>query len=163
MCIQHSTYIIQILQQMCIQHSTYIIQKTWCIVVKTVRPSKASFRITDIVFCALNESKPVVGSSKNIRRGSLISSEAIFKRFRSPPLILPTFVFIHSFSPKSFIMLCARESFSSFFKLFGRRNKAASVIVSNTVRLEKKQSYCCTYAHINRKYLKSRLTPFTST
>ena len=48
----------------------------------SLRAKSPKVSITDV---AVNESKPVVGSSKKIRLGSVISSTPIEVRLRSPP------------------------------------------------------------------------------
>ena len=45
------------------------------------------YRNTSITFCAVNESKPDVGSSQNINGGSVRISAAKDNRFISPPEI----------------------------------------------------------------------------
>jgi len=81
-----------------------------------VRPLLArSFRVsmTDV---AVKESRPVVGSSRKIRFGSVISSTPIDVRFLSPPetpLINgpPIFVFAHLLNLSSAIIVSTLASF----------------------------------------------------
>ena len=61
----------------------------------TVRPSLARAFNVDTRELAVVESSPLVGSSRIIILGLVKSSEPIFKRFFSPPLIKEIGVFSH--------------------------------------------------------------------
>ena len=52
-----------------------------------VQPIYDKFLRDQITFRAVSESRPVVGSSKNITDGFVISSTPILVRLRSPPEI----------------------------------------------------------------------------
>eukprot|EP00835_Amoeboradix_gromovi_P000819 NODE_30_length_32972_cov_0.541052.p22 type:complete len:102 gc:universal NODE_30_length_32972_cov_0.541052:10982-10677(-) len=67
-----------------------------------------SFKVF-MIFKAINESRPLVGSSRNIIAGSVTNSTAIATRFRSPPLIprvlaFPMGEFFTFTSPNSLIV-----------------------------------------------------------
>ena len=69
-----------------------------------VLPSSASFFNNNITCRAVVESNPVVGSSKNITPGFVISSTPIEVLLRSPPLmplmnVLPTFTSAQLLNP----------------------------------------------------------------
>ena len=89
----------------------------------------------------MKESRPDVGSSNKIILGSVINSTPIEVRFLSPPdivffKILPITVSLHFSSPKSWINLVNRFSYSSIltFSLSLAANLKASVTVKYAKR-----------------------------
>ena len=102
--------------------------------------------ITDV---AVKESSPVVGSSKNIKFGSVTSSIPIEVRFRSPPdtplnKVPPIFVLWHLVNPNSSMILSTVYYFSSCVPFNFRL--AANSIDSLTVKVWKRKSSCYTKA-----------------
>ena len=74
----------------------------WCIVHIIVFPFLAKFFIVSTIDIAINESRPLVGSSQNNIPGSLITSDANVNLLLSPPDIplisnsgLPIVTFLH--------------------------------------------------------------------
>jgi hypothetical protein len=70
----------------------------------TVSPSLACFFMSFIILSEVNESSPLVGSSKNIKEGSVIISKPIDTLLRSPPdnplkKIEPIIVFCEFYNP----------------------------------------------------------------
>lgn len=85
----------------------------------TVLPLNANSFIVSTTLIAIYESKPVVGSSKNINIGSVINSTPIAVLFLSPPdtpLIRapPIFVLEHFYSLSSVIISVTLFIFSSY-------------------------------------------------
>ena len=77
----------------------------WWITTKTSFPFKVNSLSKSRIFSESLDDNPDVGSSRNKTAGSRISSRAIFKRFRCPPLIflfkgLPTSISLISSKPR---------------------------------------------------------------
>ena len=114
----------------------------------TVLPWLASFFRRRITWRAVVESRPVVGSSKKIILGFVMSSTPIEVLFLSPPLIpliklFPTFVSAQLVRPNSLIRFSTLYCFSSFVAVSLR--SAANWKHSLGVRVGSSASYCITY------------------
>lgn len=119
----------------------------WCIVHTTVLPELAKSDKISTIFVAVNESSPVVGSSKNIRLGSVINSTPIDVRLRSPPETPlmsspPIVVSDHLVNFRSLIKIL---TLSSLFTDAGSLICAAKLSHSRTVIVSSMMSSCCTY------------------
>lgn len=82
-----------------------------------VLPDTASLLSSSITYKAVEESKPVVGSSRNTKLGFVSNSTPIEARFRSPPetpliILFPILVFEHFPKPNSSISYSTRLTFS---------------------------------------------------
>lgn len=96
-------------------------------------------------------SRPLVGSSRYIKRGRVKTSTAMLSRRLSPPLSpfkcqLPTFVSAHVLSPISKIVCSTILFMSAFDKELGSWSCAAYWIVSRTVNVPVRMSSWVTYA-----------------
>mmetsp|Transcript_3106 Transcript_3106/g.7466 ORF Transcript_3106/g.7466 Transcript_3106/m.7466 type:complete len:294 (-) Transcript_3106:120-1001(-) len=132
----------------------------------TVRPCFARTLRATITFCAWNESRPLVGSSRKMSDGSDTSSVPMFTRLRSPPdtprtKSFPTLVCCTSRSPSSEMMLVTRSSFCCCDMDRGNRSVAEKAMVSRTVSSGKKRSSCSTIAVYEEYCLKFRGDPLT--
>ena len=137
----------------------------WWIVHITVLPDNARFCKTSTTCWAVNESSPVVGSSKNIKLGSVISSTPIDVRLRSPPDTPftsgpPIFVSAAFSRPRLMISL---STTSLWFESGGSFIRAANSRHSRTVSICSNTSSCCTYPTYFAKSILLRSTPLTST
>mmetsp|Transcript_7214 Transcript_7214/g.21995 ORF Transcript_7214/g.21995 Transcript_7214/m.21995 type:complete len:228 (-) Transcript_7214:231-914(-) len=138
-------------------------------VVTMVRPRSAKCLSVCITFRALNESSPLVGSSRKMRDGLVTSSVPMLTRFLSPPLTprfrsLPMYESFTWLKPNSVITASAfsRRCFSLNF-FFGSLRFAENLICSVTVTSANMLSSCSTYAESLLKTEKSRLRPLTMT
>lgn len=80
----------------------------WWIVLTIVLPFYANLFNKSITYNAVDESKPVVGSSKKIKLGLVSNSTPILALFLSPPdtpliYVFPTLVSAHLVKPSSLI------------------------------------------------------------
>ncbi|KAK3927919.1 Chromosome partition protein Smc, partial [Frankliniella fusca] len=82
----------------------------WWMVQTTVRPWRASRRSTPTHCLVVDESRPLVGSSKNMTGGLLSSSRAVASRLSCPPDSLDVMVSRCSSSPSEYSTssICAR-------------------------------------------------------
>lgn len=124
---------------------------SWCFVARAFK--------TSIVWKAAEESKPVVGSSRNNIPGSVKTSAATLILRFSPPemlscMIVPIFLSTMVDSPKSSI-------FSSIVLGSSRPSarRWANLSVSLAVRLPIRASSCPTYAEVLRIRLSSATRP----
>lgn len=95
-----------------------ISEEGWWMVLTTFLPCIASFFKTSSTWRAVVESRPVVGSSRKIKLGLVMSSTPMEVLFLSPPdkplmKVLPTLVSAHFWRPSSWIKLSTLCFFSS--------------------------------------------------
>mmetsp|Transcript_111576 Transcript_111576/g.315579 ORF Transcript_111576/g.315579 Transcript_111576/m.315579 type:complete len:260 (+) Transcript_111576:1180-1959(+) len=143
----------------------------WCIVQAIVQPLLASSLTVHITCQALNESKPVVGSSRNTMEGRVMSSTPMLTRFLSPLLMPfrlgpPIGLSQQSDSPSdrnsSEMWLCNCPVASSLDRcVAGSRSLAEKRRASRGVSVAKNSSFCITYATRGRSIQGSMLRPFT--
>lgn len=122
----------------------------WWMVLTTFTPRSASCLRFSITCSAVEESNPVVGSSKNSKLGFESSSTPIEVRFLSPPEIpfiklFPIMVSAHLSKPNSAINSWTLWFFSSVLKSYNLR-LAAKVNAYLGVKVGSKISSCITYA-----------------
>ena len=101
----------------------------WWMEQTTARPDSDSFRTVAMMWYAVYESRPLVGSSRKRMLGLVMSSTPMAVRLRSPPLIprrstLPIRVSLHSWRPSSRMTSSARWIFSARLMVLGRRRRA---------------------------------------
>mmetsp|Transcript_41604 Transcript_41604/g.102524 ORF Transcript_41604/g.102524 Transcript_41604/m.102524 type:complete len:245 (-) Transcript_41604:541-1275(-) len=104
---------------------------------------------TLITSFAVNESSPLVGSSRNSTEGLVMSAMAMLVRFFCPPLMpltisLPTTTSRASHSPSSLISLSTSFSLSVKSSSLGRLSSAVYSSISRTVRAAIRVSNCST-------------------
>lgn len=111
-----------------------------------------SFLSISMIRKAVEESRPLVGSSQRRTCGSVISSYPIDVRFLSPPemplcdmpVIPPTYVSLQFLRPSLFMRFFTLSSISSSVRLV--RSFAAKRNCSTGVKVSRRMSSCCTNA-----------------
>ena len=126
-----------------------------------------SFMLSTIAM-AINESKPLVGSSQNNMDGLVMISEAKDKRLISPPEMpftsnsgFPINESLHLYrfkSSRTELTLFKRSSFVAFLSIL---SIAWNIKCSLTLSVPMNKSFCCTYPHIEFTFLISSMwVPF---
>ena len=121
----------------------------WWIVVTTVQPLRASDERSVTTLHAVNESSPLVGSSRKSTAGRITSSTPIEQRFFSPPdtpriIRSPTSVSAHASSPSSTSIVDTSACFSANGTERGNRSAALNSSASRTVCVAQRMSSCST-------------------